>query len=96
MGNLKPNNLTVALEASRGLSTLYAAGYRDLKLLIASTRQTANRAGQVDELSVEHRTLRKNLKRSEPRLSHVEVSLVQAERAQQQAIETKERLADDS
>ncbi|WP_162617504.1 hypothetical protein [Yoonia maritima] len=95
-GKLKLNNSTVALEASRGLSTLHTAKYRDLKTLIAGGRQTANRARQVEELRVECRTMRKNLERSELRLSHVEVSLVQAERALQQAIETKERLADDN
>lgn len=95
-GKLKLNNSTVALEASRGLSTLHTAKYRDLKLLIAGRRQAANRAGQVEELRAECRTLRKNLERSELRLSHVEVSLVQTERALQQAIETKDRLADDN
>lgn len=42
-GKLKLNNSTVALEASRGLSTLHTAKYRDIKVLISGNRQKPDR-----------------------------------------------------
>lgn len=95
-GKLKLNNSTVALEASRGLSTLHTAKYSDLKQFISGTRHMPDKTGLLEELRTECRSLRKNLERSELRLSHADIRAVQAERALQQAIEAHERLAQDN
>lgn len=92
----KLKNSTVALEASRGLSTLHTAKYSDIKQFTSGTRHKHDRTGLLEELRIEGRSLRKNLELSELRLSHADISAVQAERALQQAIETYERLAQEN
>lgn len=75
---------------------LHTAKYSGLKQLISGIRHKSDKAGPLEELRNECLILRKNLELSELRLSHADISAVQAERASQQAIETHERLAQDN
>ncbi|WP_187431927.1 hypothetical protein ROLI_037800 [Roseobacter fucihabitans] len=82
-GKLKLNNSTVALETSRGLSTLHTAKYSDLKQFISGTRHKPDKTGLLEESKTECRSLQKNLERSELQLSHADIRALQAERALQ-------------